>query len=706
MKIKVGYYFKLVVVLFLVNVGWAQSNYQSVVEISEQASVSLTNYQVDLTINTQDLVTQGKLNADGSDLRFYSDSCLTTTLTHWVESGINTTSTLVWVLVPSIPANSVTKIYMGYGDPLAVNTSNFSATFPNATVSGGTPLNLTGNVIVDWFQLDAGDVLTLANGAPLSISARKIIINGTVTGTGAGYAGGASGSGAGQTGFGPGGGTPANPMNSGNGGGSYGGVGGTGGFDPGDSPGVGGAVYGTDSGTDFDMGSGGGASDLNTGGAGGGAFAMNAEYISIGGTIDMNGSSAQQPGGGRGAGGGAGGSVVSIGKDITFSGSISANGGSGSIGTSTANDDGGSGAGGRIKFLYTGTISNTGTTSVVGGPVGPNGTGGAPTVGGSGVVYAGGIVAVDDIVISINPEFAFDFTATLTGNSVACEGETITLSAGGSYGSYLWSTADSTSSIDVTVDGTYELIATAPFGCVTDTVDITVSFNPLPVLDLVVDTAFCESSSVILDAGAGFDSYSWSNGDTTQTTEIIAGGSYTISVTNIEGCSNDQTIIVTENPLPILSATSTDEMFGNDGAIDLTVTGGTPGFTYVWDNGAGTTQDPSGLSADDYTVIVTDSEGCSETMTITVDSQVGLTELTSAFTVFPNPTSGVFTIQPKQAFDVMHGTVYDNAGRVVQEIAFNGMQAINIDLSNSKSGVYSLVMQVNNETMNLRVIVQ
>jgi roadblock/LC7 domain-containing protein len=845
MRANLQTYFSLLFVLYLCNVGVAQSTYRTAIEISEQASAALTNYQVELTVNTAGLIAQGKMNSDGSDLRFYSDSCLTTALSHWVESGMNTVSTLVWVLVPAIPANATTTIYMGYGDPSAVSMSSFASTFPNAIISGGNPLSLTGNIVTDWFQLDAADILTVINGSTLSINARKIIINGTVNGNGAGYTGGASGSGTGNVGGGPGGGTPSNPMNSGCGGGSYGGVGGTGGFDSGDTPGAGGPIYGTASGTDFDMGSGGAASDLNFGGAGGGALLLSAAYINIAGTINMNGTSAQQPGGGRGAGGGAGGSVVSIAKDIVFSGVINANGGSGSIGTSTANDDGGSGSGGRIKFIATGVITNTGTTSVAGGPVGTNGTGGAPTIGATGTVFSGSFVAIDDLVISQNPEISLNFTASISGSLVACDGETITLSGGVGYTSYLWNTAQTTASINVTTSGTYVLTAEAPFGCgFSDVVSVIVNFNPspvintaptasfcasssvlldagtgtgfasynwsngattqtntvtsggvytvtvsnangctasanvvvtenplpviniastasfcvsssvildagagfstyswsngtttqtntitsggaytvtvtnangctasanvnvtenpLPVLNVAPTVSFCSSSSAILDAGAGFSSYNWSNGTTTQTNTVTSGGTYSITVTNANGCANSAPITVTENPLPILTATST----GNDGTIDLTVASGTPGFTYLWDNGAGTNQDPTGLASNTYSVTVTDAAGCTSTLSITIQNTVGTNELAKAFHVFPNPTAGVFNIQTNQAFDVTTGVIYDNLGRIVQEIDFNGMQNISIDLSNYEPGIYALVMLVNNELVNLRVVVQ
>lgn len=543
--------FTLLSALFMHGVGLAQSSYASEIQISEQASVALTNYQVHLTINTQDLISQGKMNADGSDMRFYEDGCLTLPLNHWIEAGINTTATDVWVLVPSIPASAVTTIYMGYGDALATTTSNFSATFPLAIISGGGALNLTGTITTDWFQLDGGDVLTVINGAPLTINARKIIINGTVTGNGAGYSGGAAGSGSGNFGSGPGGGTPSNPMNSGCGGGSYGGVGGTGGFDPGDSPGVGGAVYGTDTGTDFDMGSGGAASDLNFGGNGGGAFSMNAEYIVIPGTINMNGASAQQPGGGRGAGGGAGGSVIAIAKDLTFSGTITANGGGGSIGTSTANDDGGSGAGGRVKLMYSGTIDNTGTVSVVGGSVGTNGTGGAPTVGGTGTYFEVGFISIDNLVISTSAEEDLTFAPIITSTGPACQGETITLSAGAVYSSYSWSTGATTASIDVTSGGPYTLNAGIPF-CPTTTVSgsVTVTFNALPLVDLGADMTICDTTTVTLDAGAGFSAYDWSTGATSQTIDVDGGTlgvgtfPFDVTVTDGNGCENSSNISI------------------------------------------------------------------------------------------------------------------------------------------------------------------
>ena len=267
-----------------------------------------------------------------------------------------------------------------------------------------------------------------------------------------------------------------------------------------------------------------------------------------------------------------------------------------------------------------------------------------------------------------------------------------------------WSTGDSNVvMIDSLTAGNYTVTITDAEGCMA--MDSAIIMNNVPISG-VADGSFCAGDSFTGDAGSGFDTYVWSNGDTTQMTVFTAAGMYDVTVTDSNGCMSSDTIDVVENPSMTLSATSTDEMFGNDGSIDLTVSGGTPTFTYAWDNGAGTLEDPTGLASNTYTVTVTDGAGCSDTLSIMVGSQVGLDELTTAFKVYPNPTSGEFTIQPQQAFDGISGAVYDNTGRIIQEIKFNGTQAINIDLSNNESGVYSLIMLVNEEQITVRVIVQ
>jgi hypothetical protein len=89
-------------------------------------SSSLTDYQVLITLDTASLISAGKMRSDCGDIRFYDGTNL---LSYWIESGINTASTKIWVKVPSIPANLTKIIQMYYGNMNLTSISNANDTF-------------------------------------------------------------------------------------------------------------------------------------------------------------------------------------------------------------------------------------------------------------------------------------------------------------------------------------------------------------------------------------------------------------------------------------------------------------------------------------------------------------------------------------------------------------------------------------------------
>ncbi|MEM1725260.1 MAG: DUF2341 domain-containing protein, partial [Thermoplasmata archaeon] len=105
--------------------GW---QYRIPITITERSGNTLTDYQVLVVINTQNLISQGKMRSDCGDIRF-TDSDGITLLNYWIESGCNTPNTRIWVKVPYIPANSNKTIYLYYKNSEATSLSSVKDVF-------------------------------------------------------------------------------------------------------------------------------------------------------------------------------------------------------------------------------------------------------------------------------------------------------------------------------------------------------------------------------------------------------------------------------------------------------------------------------------------------------------------------------------------------------------------------------------------------
>ncbi|HIB37678.1 glycine-rich protein [Mesonia sp.] len=153
---------------------------------------------------------------------------------------------------------------------------------------------------------------------------------------------------------------------------------------------------------------------------------------------------------------------------------------------------------------------------------------------------------------------------------------------------------------------------------------ITVLCDPLTLAP--VDTSVCEGSTVTLNAtSSNGGTITWDNGITNNTPFTISSTTtFTATSSHPNDCSQSVTITVTNPPTLNNTTTNVSCNGGNNGSIDLTVTGGTPPYSYAWDNSA-TTEDLSGLIAGTYNVTVTDTNGCITTESIDVFEPINLT---------------------------------------------------------------------------------
>ncbi|HYG51826.1 MAG TPA: T9SS type A sorting domain-containing protein, partial [Flavobacteriales bacterium] len=280
------------------------------------------------------------------------------------------------------------------------------------------------------------------------------------------------------------------------------------------------------------------------------------------------------------------------------------------------------------------------------------------------------------ITVTVNdaPTVTLDPSSAL---SLSCNGDSngeininVTAGSGASSIMYSWNAGTfSTEDISGLGAGTYALIATNNLGCSDSETYIVTEPTAISMGALTITHASCHGSSdgeieLIVGGGtvSGTYNYNWNSG--MYTTEDLSGvpaGSYTVVVTDDNACTASQSFTITQPTAISIGASTTNTSCNgsSDGAIDLTVSGGTVSgtYTYNWNAGAFSTQDLSGLAAGAYSVVVTDDNACfaMQTYNLTEPTAIsmgasttnatcnGLSDGTIDLTVSGGTASGTYT---------------------------------------------------------------
>jgi gliding motility-associated-like protein len=202
--------------------------------------------------------------------------------------------------------------------------------------------------------------------------------------------------------------------------------------------------------------------------------------------------------------------------------------------------------------------------------------------------------------------------------------------------------------------GVYSVVVTDSVGCI-GTASVTIN-EPAPLVSAITSTnnvtcyLGCNGSSTVL-AGGGTSPYTYLwNDAATQATAAATGlcaQSYTVTTTDANGCTSQSVATITQPTLvtiALVSSTNVSCNGGNNGAITINASGGTPGYTYQWTPAVGAGPTVSNLVAGSYQVVVTDANGCSRTTTfdITEPPLLVLTPTSTPSTCgFANGAAGV-----------------------------------------------------------------
>lgn len=231
----------------------------------------------------------------------------------------------------------------------------------------------------------------------------------------------------------------------------------------------------------------------------------------------------------------------------------------------------------------------------------------------------------------INPSNAVvatvpNFTATSCGlsNGVAAA----TASGGNGNFTYAWSNGATTQVVNGLGSGTFTVTVTDGVGC-TGTTSVNIAASSAVTVSIPNFSATTcgqnnGAASAIASGGSGAFTYLWSDGQTTALASGLAGGSYTVTVTDQAGCTGTSTVSIASSTSPSVSIGGQQNVncFGaSTGAATANATSGTAPYTYLWSDGQ-TTGTASNLAAGSYTVTVTDAAGCTQTASLTITEPV------------------------------------------------------------------------------------
>ena len=326
-----------------------------------------------------------------------------------------------------------------------------------------------------------------------------------------------------------------------------------------------------------------------------------------------------------------------------------------------------------------------------------------------GLIGAGRLDAYEAVILASQTE-----KLIVDGNAqVACTASSGSISVTGSAGIAPYTASWNNGATGMTLNGlsagTYTVTITDSQGCFADSSFTVVGSTPLVTTSIVQDVTCNGLNDGNIDltvvSGSPSYTYAWDNGETTEDISNLSAGTYRLTVVDGNGCTTYASYNVYEPELLEGTLTQVDPNSSTLGSIDLTVTGGTPAYTYAWNNGD-VTEDVTGLTAGYYEVTVTDANGCQVVLDTDLQqtSLASIGELTEGdVKVYPNPAKSNATIS-WGGNDVTSLMIVDVNGQVVsnEDVSMTNTYGIN----NLSSGVYMInLITNNNERMTKKFIV-
>ncbi|HMQ48158.1 MAG TPA: gliding motility-associated C-terminal domain-containing protein [Saprospiraceae bacterium] len=276
------------------------------------------------------------------------------------------------------------------------------------------------------------------------------------------------------------------------------------------------------------------------------------------------------------------------------------------------------------------------TPLMVNPPLSYNWSNGATTQNISNVMAGSYTVQVSDAngcqindALTLTEPSAIEVMASANDASCGLANGTAMASANGGVGSFSfsWSNGQNGASSSNLMPGTYTVSATDQNNCV-ETESVTILDQPGPSLNANIEVVSCASGAdgaiqVDIDSGTAPFSFNWNTGATTQNLSGLAAGLYSLTVTDVNNCTDVISLMVDEpNEMAIVFTTQNSSCGLSNGQAEAVVMGGTGTYTYNWSNGASGAL-IANLQAGTYQLAVSDSNNCSTTGTVAISNDDG-----------------------------------------------------------------------------------
>lgn len=352
------------------------------------------------------------------------------------------------------------------------------------------------------------------------------------------------------------------------------------------------------------------------------------------------------------------------------------------LGLATAQATGGTTG---LQYTWLGDLSASGNTALY-----------DPGTEGSVIVTSPtGVCASSDTAEVLIPAVpGLEYTTAVT--DVLCAGDSsggidLTITQGTPPYHFDWTGNVDSEDLSGVPAGDYDLYVTDDHNCVAE-LEFVIS-EPLPLSASIVSTSgpFClglPTGSIDLDASGGVPGYAyvWSDGSTVQDLSGIPAGTYVATITDANDCSTTAEVTLNEPDDLVITGVITDESAGNDGAIDITVSGGTPEYLYLWSNDS-TIEDLIGLVGGVYTVHVTDANGCMDSLQAEVGSSVGFDLMRSGEQDRVMFDAGANQLILTSASNPSSVDLFDDTGRTVLSRRYSGSPVV-IPVPDVRTGIY------------------